>query len=116
MAIVADPALRQVITNLLENAHEVSPQWMRLHAERRDDLLRMEIADAGPGFTPEMLANFGKPYHSTKPHRGAGLGLFLVVNVIRKLGGVVAARNRDAGGAVVAIELPLAALKFTSNV
>jgi two-component system sensor histidine kinase RegB len=115
MAIVADPALRQVITNLLENAREVSPQWMRLHAERRDDLLRMEIADAGPGFTPEMLANFGKPYHSTKPHRGAGLGLFLVVNVIRKLGGVVAARNRDEGGAVVAIELPLAALKFASN-
>lgn len=115
VAIVADPALRQVITNLLENAHEVSPQWMSLQAERRGKLLRMEVADAGPGFTPEMLANFGKPYHSTKPRLGAGLGLFLVVNVIRKLGGTVTARNRDEGGAAVAIELPLAALQLTTD-
>ncbi len=116
VAVVSDPALRQVITNLLENACEVSPQWMGLHAERRGDRLRMEVADAGPGFTPEMLANVGKPYHSTKPRQGAGLGLFLVVNVIRKLGGTVTARNREEGGAVVTIELPLSALAYTAGV
>ncbi|WP_217705447.1 ATP-binding protein [Peristeroidobacter soli] len=110
--IVSDPAIKQVVTNLLDNAFEVSPGWIRLNAERRGDMLRIEVLDLGPGFTPEMLENFGKPYHSTKDRRGAGLGLFLVVNVIRKLGGSVAAHNREPGGATVTVELPLAALAY----
>jgi two-component system, sensor histidine kinase RegB len=113
--IVSDAALRQVVTNLLENAYEVSPRWIGLNAGQHEEWLRMEILDAGPGFTAQMLANFGKPYHSTKARQGAGLGLFLVVNVIRKLGGTVTAGNREEGGAVVTIELPLAALKYTAD-
>lgn len=110
--IVSDPALKQVVTNLLDNAFEMSPGWIRLNAERRGDMLRIEVLDLGPGFTPEMLENFGKPYHSTKDRRGAGLGLFLVVNVIRKLGGSVSAHNREPGGATVTVELPLATLAY----
>ena len=71
---MSDPALKQVVTNLLDNAFEVSPGWIRLNAERRGDMLRIEVLDLGPGFTPEMLENFGKPYHSTKGRRGGGLG------------------------------------------
>lgn len=110
--IVSDPALKQVVTNLLDNAFEVSPGWIRLNAERRGDMLRIEVLDLGPGFTAEMLENFGKPYNSTKGRRGGGLGLFLVVNVIRKLGGSVSAHNRQAGGATVTVELPLATLEY----
>lgn len=110
--IVSDPALKQVVTNLLDNAFEVSPGWIRLNAERRGDMLRIEVLDLGPGFTTEMLENFGKPYNSTKGRRGGGLGLFLVVNVIRKLGGSVSAHNRQPGGATVTVELPLAALEY----
>lgn len=113
--IVADPALRQVITNLLENAHEASPAGIELRAALHDKLLNLEVADAGPGFTDEMLGHVGKPYHSTKARQGAGLGLFLVVNVIRKLGGTVTARNCEEGGAAVTIELPLAALRFRDD-
>jgi two-component system sensor histidine kinase RegB len=57
-----------------------------------------------------MLALFGKPYQSSKGRPGGGLGLFLVVNVVRKLGGTVSAHNRPDGGAVVTIELPLETL------
>jgi two-component system sensor histidine kinase RegB len=110
--IVSDPAIKQVVINLLDNAFEVSPGWVRLNAERRGDMLRIEVLDLGPGFTPEMLENFGKPYNSTKGRRGGGLGLFLVVNVIRKLGGSVSAHNRQPGGATVTVELPLAALEY----
>jgi recombination protein RecA len=60
---------------------------------------------------PEMLERLGTPYHSTKG-RGGGLGLFLVVNVVRKLGGSVSARNRPEGGAVVTLNLPLETLKI----
>ncbi|RYF29799.1 MAG: HAMP domain-containing histidine kinase, partial [Comamonadaceae bacterium] len=50
------------------------------------------------------------PYQSTKGRPGGGLGLFLVVNVARTLGGTVTAENRPAGGALVTITLPLAAI------
>jgi two-component system sensor histidine kinase RegB len=115
VAIVSDPVLKQVVTNMLDNAFEVSPGWIRLNAERRGDMLRIEVLDLGPGFSPAMLENFGKPYHSTKARPGAGLGLFLVVNVVRKLGGTVSAQNRPDGGATVTVELPLAAVKYREN-
>jgi two-component system, sensor histidine kinase RegB len=115
VAIVSDLALKQVVTNLLDNAFEVSPGWIRLNAERRGDMLRFEVADLGPGFSATQMENFGKPYHSTKARPGAGLGLFLVVNVIRKLGGTVSAHNRPDGGATVIVELPLAAVKYSEK-
>ena len=71
----------------------------------------LTVRDGGPGFTPEMLSNFGKPYNSSKGRLGGGLGLFLVVNVARKLGGRVTAENR-AGGAEVVLALPLSALQI----
>lgn len=115
VSIVSDQALKQVVTNLLDNAFEVSPGWIRLNAERRGDMLRIEVLDLGPGFSPAQLENFGKPYHSTKGSPGAGLGLFLVVNVVRKLGGSVSAHNRPDGGATVTVELPLAAVKYSEK-
>ena len=61
---------------------------------------------------PEMLAHFGKPYQSSKGRLGGGLGLFLVVNVIRKLGGNVTAANAADTGAIVTLSLPLSALSL----
>ncbi len=81
-----------------------------LRAETERDLLRLAVLDDGPGFPPEMLDAIGKPYRSTKDRRGAGLGLFLTVNVLRTLGGTVDARNLVNGGAMVTLTLPLAAL------
>ena len=109
--IVSDSALKQVILNLLDNALEASPHWVGVKVERREDEIVLTVRDGGPGFTPEMLSNFGKPYNSSKGRLGGGLGLFLVVNVARKLGGRVTAENR-AGGAEVVLALPLSALKI----
>ena len=62
-----------------------------------------------------MLAQLGKPYQSSKGRPGGGLGLFLVVNVARTLGGSVSARNRPEGGAAVTLRLPLAAITLEEN-
>ncbi|WP_170135021.1 ATP-binding protein [Acuticoccus kandeliae] len=110
LPIVSDPALKQVIQTVLDNALDASPEWVELRVEREDDTLVISVLDIGPGFAAEMLANFGRPYNSTKGRAGGGLGLFLVVNVVRKLGGQVDARNRPGGGARVTLRLPLAAL------
>jgi two-component system sensor histidine kinase RegB len=108
--IVSDSALKQVICTVLDNALEASPRWVGFAAAREEETLVLSISDAGPGFAPEMLAGFGKPYHSTKGRLGGGLGLFLVVNVVRKLGGSVGVRNWPVGGATVTLNLPLTAL------
>jgi len=110
LAIVSDTTLKQVVFNILDNALEVSPHWLELSVEREAQSLVIHVSDNGPGFDAEMLNNLGKPYHSSKGRPGGGLGLFLVTNVVRKLGGSVAARNRPEGGAIVTVRLPLSAL------
>ena len=103
-------AIEQMICNVLDNALEASPQWLRLDVERAGDALTLTVTDAGKGFAPGLLETLGQPYRSTKGRPGGGLGLFLVVNVARTLGGRVAVHNRPEGGAIVAITLPLAAI------
>jgi two-component system sensor histidine kinase RegB len=112
IAVVSDSALKQAIMNVLDNALEASPQWLRLEAACEDETLKLVVTDAGAGFAPAMLAQFGKPYQSSKGKPGGGLGLFLVVNVLRTLGGSVSARNRAGNGAAVEISLPLAAISL----
>ncbi len=108
--IVSDTALKQIVFNVLDNALEASPSWVGVEATREADALVLRISDRGPGFAAEMLEKLGKPYQSSKGRPGGGLGLFLVVNVVRKLGGTVSAENRREGGAAVTLNLPLAAL------
>jgi two-component system sensor histidine kinase RegB len=107
--VVFESALKQTIFNLLDNALEASPHWVRLTVATEGDMLKLAVSDRGPGFAPAMLAQFGKPYQSSKGRPGSGLGLFLVVNVARTLGGTVEARNL-AQGAEVELRLPLSAI------
>lgn len=109
--IVADSALRQALTNLLDNAIEASPDGAWMRASLDDGRVTVTVRDAGPGFNPDMLADLGKPYNSSKGKPGGGLGLFLVSNVVRKLGGAVEARNLIIG-AEVKISVPLSALSI----
>jgi two-component system sensor histidine kinase RegB len=96
---------------VLDNALEAAPHGLlRIIASGEEDTLTLRVQDEGPGFTPQMLQRFGKPYESSKGRPGGGLGLFLSVNVARTLGGRIEARNRPGGGAEVIITLPLASL------
>jgi two-component system sensor histidine kinase RegB len=101
-----------MLGNVLDNAFEVSPQWLSLLVRRDGDLLLVEVTDHGPGFPDWMINQLGKPYQSTKGKPGRGLGLFFVVNVARKLGGRISASNREAGGARVTLSLPLSAISL----
>jgi two-component system, sensor histidine kinase RegB len=105
-AMAVNPALRQAIWVLLENAVEASPSGLSLVAGARDGMLVIAVRDEGPGFPPEALAHVGKLYQSTKG-AGHGLGLFLAANVARRLGGELRAVNADRG-AEVSLILPLA--------
>lgn len=110
VTIVSDEGLKQMICNVLDNALEASPDWVALDAARIGDDLVLCVSDRGPGFAPAMLAEFGRPYQSSKGRSGGGLGLFLSLNVARGLGGNIVAHNREQGGAMVTMTLPLASL------
>jgi len=119
LPVASDSALRQTVDNMLDNALEASPDWVYMDAHIDERTLVLTVFDRGPGFAPSMLAHFGKPYHSTKGKPGGGLGLFLAVNVVRKLGGTVTARNRrqdEGGGAEVSLRLPLAAIELEEEI
>nr|WP_249730211.1 ATP-binding protein [Chelatococcus sp. YT9] len=109
-AIISDPALKQVIFNIFDNAHEASPNWIGVTVRRHEDDFILTVSDVGPGFDERILAELGKPYRSSKNRPGGGLGLFLVMNVVRKLGGNVKAENHPRGGASVTLTLPIASL------
>lgn len=108
--MVSDLALKQVVANLLDNALDASPDDVRIEARRDGEALRIAVTDAGPGFEAGVLARIGSPYISTKNKPGGGLGLFLVANVARTLGGSIQASNPEGGGASVVVTLPLSML------
>ena len=114
VSIASDVVLQQAVYNLLDNAAEVSPGGIDIRLTRAEDLLVLVVRDQGPGFAAEQLANLGHPYNSSKPELGRGLGLFLVGNVARKLGGTLSARNTGSG-AEVTLRLPLDAIRLGSR-
>lgn len=109
--IASDIVLQQAVFNLLDNAAEVSPDGIDVTLSRSGDSLALSVSDHGPGFAAEQLANLGKPYNSSKPELGRGLGLFLVGNVARKLGGALSAHNTTTGAEVM-MRLPLHAIQL----
>jgi two-component system sensor histidine kinase RegB len=108
--IVGDQALAQTIGNLFDNAVEAGAQRIVVEAGRDGAMVELRVCDDGSGFAPAILENFGRPYQSTKARRGAGLGLFLAINVMRTLGGTISARNRARGGSEIRLTLPIASL------
>ncbi|HEY9096990.1 MAG TPA: ATP-binding protein, partial [Hydrogenophaga sp.] len=108
--MVSDTTFKQMVFNVLDNAREASPDWVRLSVTRQADELCIEVTDRGPGFAPQILSRVGTPYQSTKNRAGAGLGMFLVFNVARTLGGSVEVNNLPQGGGAVTIRLPLSSV------
>lgn len=111
VSIASDIVLQQAMFSLLDNAAEISPDNIAVTLMRDDNSVVLTVSDCGPGFAAEQLTNLGKPYNSSKPEPGRGLGLFLVGNVARKLGGTLSAYNTTTGAQVM-IRLPLHSLQL----
>ncbi|MEZ7813624.1 MAG: two-component system C4-dicarboxylate transport sensor histidine kinase DctB [Paracoccaceae bacterium] len=110
MMVMADRIrLEQVIINLLRNALDATKST----AEPQIELIMIEgeaasllVKDNGTGIA--ALDNVFEPFYTTKKAgEGVGLGLAISSGIISDLSGRLAARNRDNGGAVFEIQLPL---------
>ncbi len=98
--------LEQAIQNVLNNAADAAPDAVEFVAEIQNDALVIDIADRGPGFTPEQKAQAGRVLFSGKPGRGWGMGLALTHATLERLGGSLTLTERDGGGTRVRIRLP----------
>lgn len=107
-------ALRQILINLLSNAIKFTPAGGRVTARvaERDRCLVLEVADTGPGLTPEEVAQLGQPYVQTRVGRqsnatGAGLGLAIVRALAQMHDGVFEAESVIGDGATMRVRAPV---------
>jgi signal transduction histidine kinase len=108
--VEGDAALiHRLVGNLFDNELKHLPAagtvTIQLRANRELASLRME--DDGPGFAPDVLNHLFESRVKGKESSGHGLGLAFVDAVTRAHGGAVTASNREEGGAMITITLPL---------
>jgi len=114
--ILADPhQLQQVFVNILSNARQAIQAFrqdgrVEVRTQINGSLLRIELADNGPGIRPENLSRIFDPFFTTKPVGvGTGLGLSLCYGIIKEHGGHIEVTSQMGQGATFVIELPIAA-------
>ena len=106
--------LQQVFWNLLANAVKFTPAGgtIDVYLERNGSLAEIRIEDSGPGIPQEFLPRIFERFSqadgsSTRKHGGLGLGLAIVRHLVELHGGTVSAANRESGGAVLTVKLPV---------
>jgi two-component system sensor histidine kinase RegB len=111
-----DPALRQTIMILLNNAADASPADVEMGGRWDADSVHVTIADRGAGVPAGALDKLGHVFFTTKlPGQGTGLGSVLAATTVRQLGGKLHWYNRPGGGTCVDLVLPLAPLRAMSR-
>ena len=87
------------------------PDWIDINMAVRDGSVIVAVRDFGMGFSQDILTRLGNPYTSNKLGTGRGLGLFLVITTLKKLGGETVMRNHAQGGAEVIMSIPMERLR-----
>jgi two-component system OmpR family sensor kinase len=118
LTVLADESrLRQVVGNLMTNALTHTPAgtavWLRMRAE--DDHAVIEVADAGPGLSPEQADRVFERFYRADAARtrqasggsGTGLGLAIVAALVKAHQGTVEVDVGGGTGATFRVRLPI---------
>jgi two-component system sensor histidine kinase KdpD len=104
--------IERVLVNVIDNAMKYSPSEMpiEIKAQIAGAFLEIEVADRGTGIPPEDLTRiFDKFYRVQRPGNvsGTGLGLSISKGIVQAQGGFISAENRQGGGTIITISIPL---------
>ena len=105
-----------MLIDLIANASKYSgpPTRIEVTAARRDERVRLSVADRGSGIpageAEQLFAAYTRaPKAGLSGIDGAGLGLAIVKSIVDLHGGTVGATRRRGGGSIFWVELPVAA-------
>jgi two-component system OmpR family sensor kinase len=100
---------RQALGNLVDNALRHGRGDIELSARRRDGGVEIDVADEGPGFSPELAARAFERFargDAARSRGGTGLGLAIVSAIAAAHGGTAAIADAPDGRTVVRLRLP----------
>ncbi|WP_408956903.1 ATP-binding protein [Natrinema sp. 74] len=107
---LADPGLELIVENLLENAirHAKPEPTVEVSVARDGDLIRLAVADDGPGIPPAEIDVVTGESDITQLTHSSGLGLWLVRWMVDSYDGTVSFSRSAAGGSRVEVVLEAA--------
>jgi len=105
--------LYQIVFNLTENAikYNLDQGWVGITLAREKDQIILKVEDSGVGIPEEALGHiFDRFYRVDKARSraagGAGLGLSIVYDMVKRNYGEIHAAKRDGGGSVFTVTFP----------
>ena len=114
--VLGEPGLlRQLITNLTENAIKFTTTGeVRVSLARAGRWARVAVSDSGRGIPPDALPHIFERFYRADPARsraveGTGLGLAVVRNIVRVHNGDVSVASQPGKGTTFTIDLPIVA-------
>jgi PAS domain S-box-containing protein len=114
--VAADPdRVRQVLSNLLDNAVKYSPDGgvISLSVEDGGGKVRFVVRDEGLGIPPSERQRIFEKFYRLDPNLtrgvgGTGLGLYICRELVEQMGGRLSVAANDKGGSSFSMELPTA--------
>ena len=103
-----DPGqMRQVFINLIKNAAEAMDEGgtVTITSRMHDSMAEVEVADTGPGLTPEQAKQVFNPFFTTK-ERGTGLGLAVCYRILADHHGDIRVLGNADKGCSFVVSLP----------
>ncbi|HEX2196301.1 MAG TPA: HAMP domain-containing sensor histidine kinase [Actinomycetota bacterium] len=106
-----DPtALRQIMSNLVDNALKYSPVGSKVRVEVRDLASEtvIEVSDEGPGIAAAEIGTIFERFKQMESSRGAGfgLGLYIVKNLVDQHRGSIEVASEEGRGTTFRVRLP----------
>ena len=104
--------LHQALLNIFSNALDaVEPATGRIELSTQfvpaTNRVLIRIRDNGSGIDPENLPHIFEVFHSTKGHRGTGLGLAVAKRIVEEHNGLIEAESTPGQGTTFSISLPV---------